>query len=303
VRYGSFSYQFAVPNGSYTVALKFAETYWNSAGRRIFNVSVNGTQVLTNFDIVASAGAPLTAVDKTFPTTVTNGTISIQFIPGSADFPAVNAISLVPSPPISSSTTTTMATASAPGQLSLSQSSFAFGNVNVGTGASQTFIVSNTGTTPIVFSSVSVSGAGFNATGASSGATLNAGQSTTLDVTFTPAASGTAAGSLVFISNAANATATIGFSGNGVQTALLAHFVVLTWTPSTSSSIVGYNVYRGANSAGPFMLLNASSGSATNYRDANVQSGQTYYYVVTSVDSSQIESTYSAPVSATIPGN
>ena len=32
-----------------------------------------------------------------------------------------------------------------------------------------------------------------------------------------------------------------------------------------------------------------------------VQSGQTYYYVVTAVDSSNVESTYSNQASATIP--
>jgi len=50
------SYQFSVPPGKYTVILKFAEIYWTSAGRRLFNTSINGTQVLTNFDIVAAQG-------------------------------------------------------------------------------------------------------------------------------------------------------------------------------------------------------------------------------------------------------
>jgi hypothetical protein len=91
-RYGPFSYQFKVPNGSYNVLLKFAEIYWTQTGQRIFSVAINGTQVLTNFDIVAAAGAPFTAVDKTFPVTVTNGLVTIQFIPGSVDLPKVSAI-------------------------------------------------------------------------------------------------------------------------------------------------------------------------------------------------------------------
>jgi hypothetical protein len=93
-RYGNFTYQFAVPNGSYDVGLKFAEIYWTTAGKRIFNVSINGTQVLSNFDIVAAAGAAFTAVDKTFPTTVANGAITIQFTSGSADLPKVSAIQI-----------------------------------------------------------------------------------------------------------------------------------------------------------------------------------------------------------------
>ena len=48
--------------------------------------------MLTNFDIVAAAGAPLTAIDKTFPVTVTNGLLTIQFTTGPADLPKVSAI-------------------------------------------------------------------------------------------------------------------------------------------------------------------------------------------------------------------
>jgi hypothetical protein len=93
-RWGDFSYQFAVPNGSYNVVLKFAETYWTKTGQRIFNVSINGAPVLTNLDITAAAGAVLTAIDKTFPVTVTNNRITIQFTSGSADLPKVSAIQI-----------------------------------------------------------------------------------------------------------------------------------------------------------------------------------------------------------------
>ena len=41
---------------SYLVRLHFAETFFTTAGSRVFNVSINGTQVLTNFDIVAASG-------------------------------------------------------------------------------------------------------------------------------------------------------------------------------------------------------------------------------------------------------
>jgi hypothetical protein len=93
-RYGDFSYQFNVPNGSYNVVLKFAEIYWTKTGQRIFNVYINGTQVLSNFDIVAAAGTALTAVDKTFPVTSTTGLVTIQFTSGSADLPKVSAVEI-----------------------------------------------------------------------------------------------------------------------------------------------------------------------------------------------------------------
>lgn len=91
---GPFQYQFIVPNGTYSVNLKFAEIYFNSGGRRIFNVALNGRIVLANFDPAAIAGA-FTAVDRRFPVTVTNGNIVIQFTPV-ADKPTVSAIEILP---------------------------------------------------------------------------------------------------------------------------------------------------------------------------------------------------------------
>ena len=77
----SFTYQAAVPNGNYTVNLKFEENQYTQSGKRLFNVVINGQQVLTNFDIFAAAGAQYQAVDEPLPVTVTNGTIAIQFVP------------------------------------------------------------------------------------------------------------------------------------------------------------------------------------------------------------------------------
>jgi len=77
---GVFSYTFPVTNGKYNVTLRFVENYFSSPGQRIFNVVINGNQVLTNFDIYAAAGAKYKAVDKTFPVTVSGGSINIQFV-------------------------------------------------------------------------------------------------------------------------------------------------------------------------------------------------------------------------------
>jgi outer membrane protein assembly factor BamB len=57
---GSGSFTYTIPGltagTNYLVRLHFAETFWTTAGSRTFNVSINGTQVLTNFDIFAVAG-------------------------------------------------------------------------------------------------------------------------------------------------------------------------------------------------------------------------------------------------------
>ena len=94
--YGNFEYNVPAANGSYNLTLKFAETlYWNK-GARVFNVIVNGYPVLTNFDILNEVPAR-TALDKTFPITVTNGTVRIQFN-GVVHLGIVSAIELQPTP-------------------------------------------------------------------------------------------------------------------------------------------------------------------------------------------------------------
>src|SRR5215468_3640199 len=67
-RTGNFSYTISgfSPGSSHTVRLHFAETFFSTTGSRTFNVSINGTTVLTNFDIVATTGAINKAVVKEF---------------------------------------------------------------------------------------------------------------------------------------------------------------------------------------------------------------------------------------------
>ena len=64
------TYQFAVPNGAYTVNLKFDENSFKQPGQRLFNVVINGQTVLPSFDIFARAGAMFQAVDAAVPVTV-----------------------------------------------------------------------------------------------------------------------------------------------------------------------------------------------------------------------------------------
>jgi len=82
-RFGNSTYTipgFAAGSG-HTVRLHFAETYWTTAGARLFNVTINGTQVLSSFDILANAGAANKAVVEQFTTTADgSGTITIQFV-------------------------------------------------------------------------------------------------------------------------------------------------------------------------------------------------------------------------------
>ncbi|MBN1409977.1 MAG: TIGR04076 family protein [Spirochaetales bacterium] len=98
-RWGEFSYtlQGLSKGKSYTVRLHFAEVYFTAAGKRRFGIEVNGKPFLSEFDICAGAGKPYLAIIKDAPATAdANGTIRIDFIKGSADFPKVNAIEVFP---------------------------------------------------------------------------------------------------------------------------------------------------------------------------------------------------------------
>ncbi|MBP7792882.1 MAG: rhamnogalacturonan lyase [Candidatus Goldbacteria bacterium] len=111
-RHGSsFTYTFNVPAGTYQVTLKFAETFWTEAGARIFNVSINGTQVLTNFDIYAAAGGANIAIDEVFNNIQpVGGVITLQFGPASIDGAKVCAIQIIPQPATPTVTRTRTAT-------------------------------------------------------------------------------------------------------------------------------------------------------------------------------------------------
>jgi hypothetical protein len=183
------------------------------------------------------------------------------------------------------------------GQLSATRMTLSFGNVSMGSSSSQTVTLSNSGAANVTISNVSISGAGIGASGIYVGLVLTPGQQAPLNVIFAPAAAGGVTGSITVTSNATNSSMSIAVSGAGVQ--LASHSVTLTWTASPGA--VGYNLYRGTVSGGPYTLLTGTPISTTSFTDTNVQSGQTYYYVVTSLNSNGAESTFSNPASATIP--
>ncbi len=96
------------------------------------------------------------------------------------------------------------------------------------------------------------------------------------------------------------AVGTINGSTSLTVTQPVQHYVSLAWTASTSQ-VVGYNAYRSNTSGGPYTKLNSSLISTTSYNDQTVQSGTTYYYVTTAVNSQGLESTYSNQAAATVP--
>jgi len=73
--------------------------------------------------------------------------------------------------------------------------------------------------------------------------------------------------------------------------------VILSWEPSPySQETRGYLVYRGERSGDGYCLITAKPVKATTWRDTTVQPGQTYYYVVSAVEHSGLESGFSDEV-------
>jgi len=255
-----------------------------TASATISSVSVTGTGFGTSYlalPISIAAGQSMTFNVVFAPSSAGNVTGSIALVSNAPNSPLI----------ISTSGSSIASTA----LLSSSTSSLDFGSVLLGSSSSLGATLTNTGNASVTISNVLVNGMGFAVSGASANTTLAPGQTAALNVTFAPSATGSVAGSIAIGSNAG--TLSIALAGSGAQQS--SHSVALSWDPSTSV-VVGYYVYR-VLADGTYAKINSAPVVLTDYTDTKVQSGQTYTYVVTAVDSSNVESDHSDPVLATIP--
>ena len=187
--------------------------------------------------------------------------------------------------------------------LSASSTKLNFGSVKVGTTNTQQTNVKNSGNANANISKIAVTGTGFSLNGSTSSATLTPGQSLTLSVSFDPKAAGTNTGTLTITSNATTPQLAVALTGTAAAaSSSVQHSVALSWDAS-SSSVVGYYVYRSSKPSGPYARVNSSPTASTSFTDTTVTAGQVYYYVVTAVNSSNVESTDSNQTSVTIPSN
>lgn len=185
--------------------------------------------------------------------------------------------------------------------LGLGISSLAYGSVldDPSSPPTQTFTMTNAGTGNLTVSGISISGGGgeFSATTAPSiPFTLTPNQTVAVAVTFNPAVGGAATGQVSIVSNANNSPSAISLTGRGL------HWVSLNWTPSVSPGIIGYNIYEGTVSGGPYVRLwSLAATPAYEDRESTLVPGSTQYYVVTAVDDTGLESSYSNEASVLIP--
>ncbi len=298
-RDGVFSYTIPgfVAGSSQLIRLHFCETYWTAAGQRVFNVSINGTQVLTNFDIFAAAGGQNIANIQQFTeNSNSSGQYVIQFT-SVVNNSLINGVEI--DPPGSCSTPT------APS--GLGATAISSGQINLSWTASS----STCGVTYNVFRSTT---SGFTP---GSGNQIATGVSTTTYSDTTVAASttyyylveGTNSGGTSTQSNQASATtpapsctaAPTAPSGLGA-TAISSSQINLSWTASTAGTgcSITYTVYSSTTSGfTPGSGNQIATGlTTTSYSNTGLTASTTYYYLVEGVDSAG-SSTQSNQASAT----
>jgi len=285
----------------------------NPSSMSFGNVQVGNQQQLS--EIVTNTGAVSVSISQATvsgtgfsmsswaPQVLTAGqhyTFTVTFTPSSAGTYAgnVSIVSNASNPNLSVPLSGT-GTPVPQGQLAVTPTTMAFGNVIVGTNSQLQGTLTASGAS-VTVTSDTLNGAAFALSGlASFPIVIPAGQNVQYTVTFTPSGTGAASGSVSFVSNASNSPAVEALTGTGSPPPQ--HSVNLSWTASNSSGVMGYNIYRGGTSGGPYSKINSVLDASTLYTDTTVVDGQTYYYVTTAVNSSNEESGYSNQTQAVIP--
>lgn len=191
------------------------------------------------------------------------------------------------------------------GSLAFSASKLDVGNVGVGSSGTASGSLTATNAN-VTVTAATTNNSVFTIGGLSLPVTIPAGQSVPFTITFSPAVTGVASATLTVTSDGQPSTITESLSGTGTSGSGGGgggsgsnHSVALSWNPSTSSGITGYNIYRASytGSCGSFSKINGSLDANTVYTDSNVVDGSSYCYATTAVDTSNGESSYSNVVS------
>jgi hypothetical protein len=182
-------------------------------------------------------------------------------------------------------------------ELTASEAGINFEDVAVGNSSEREVVLTNSGSRAVSISAISVSGAEFGLSGTGA-VSLSPGQKISVDVNFAPKSAGRRTGNLRALSAEGGLLLEIPLSAAGV--AASQNVVKLNWEENPAS-VGGYVIYRSAEPTGPYTRLSAQAIPSAEYVDTGLAAGHTYYYVVTSVGADEVESEYSAPISATVP--
>jgi len=190
--------------------------------------------------------------------------------------------------------------------LAASPASLNFGTRSVSSSTLQSVTLKNTGNIALSISSVSVASSAFSISGLAKGVSLSPDQQVEFQVWFHPTVAGNSSSTITVGTSSLSTSVKLGVAGSATNSttsspsSVPSHAVTLNWDPS-ASSVAGYHIYRSETSNGPFQRITSSIIPSLNYRDATVQNGGHYYYVVTAVEADGSESIYSNEVAAVIP--
>lgn len=248
----------------------------------------------------ASTGTEFGLNGLDLPLTLAAGesfTFGVTFAPQKSGY-VDGSISIVSEAPNRALTIQLSGTGRATGQLQVTPATIDFGDASVGSTGTQKVQLTATGA-DVTVSSAITSSKNFQLGGPALPLTIPSGHSVPFTVTFVPEGSDSSSAALSFVSDASNSlneqVVTLRMVGP-VQ-----HKVQLWWKASTSKHILGYNIYRGTRSDGPYKKINGSLDSTTTYTDVHVVAGYKYYYVATAINVKGQESKYSKQVEAVIP--
>ncbi|MGO8673121.1 MAG: malectin domain-containing carbohydrate-binding protein, partial [Capsulimonadaceae bacterium] len=266
-RYGTFTYTISglTVGASYTTRLHFCETFHTGAGQREFNVFINGTQVLTDFDIYATAGGQNVACVEPFTATAnSNGAIVVTF-GAVVDNPQINGIEVYPTTAIAPAAPTNLVATGGSSQVSLTW--------NASGGATSYSLYRGT------------------SSGGESGTALATLTSTTyLDTTVSNAVT------YYYYVTATDGNGTSGHSNEsyatpqgtapaaplGLSASPNNQQITLVWFASGTAT--SYNIYRGTTSGGESATAIATGITAATYLNTGLTNGTTYYYKVSALN-------------------
>ncbi|AXC12580.1 Endo-1,4-beta-xylanase A precursor [Acidisarcina polymorpha] len=275
---------------SYTVLLHFAEFYWTAAGKRVFNVSINGTSVLSNFDIYALVGPNKALVEQFTATANSSGQIVIAYTNGTADQPKSSGIEIKSS----SAATCSTVPGSPTGLTATATSSSAIGltwtavtpPANCSISAYKVYGSTTSGFTPStsnLLASVS-NGTAYSNTGLAASTTYYYVVEA-VDADGTSAASNQASAKTAAATCSAVPAAPTGLTATASSSSVIS----LSWaavTPPANCSVSSYKVYGSTTSGFTPSSSNLLSGTVTgtSYSNTGLAASTTYYYVVDAAD-------------------
>ena len=306
-RNGVFTYTVPglAPGAQYTVLLHFAETYFTAANARVFNVAINGTPVLTNFDIFAIAGANTALVEQFNATANSSGQIVIAYTNGGHDQPTASGIEIR-----GMSSACTIPPAVAPGGLTALASSpsiigLTWTTVTPPPNCAITYNLYGSTTSGFTPSSSNLIASGLtNATYSNTGLAASTTYYYVVEAADTNGSSAPSAQASAETHSAASCfSIPPSAPSNFTATASSSSAIGLTWTaitPPSNCTAITYNVYAGTTSGFTPAPTNeiAVGLMGTTFFNTSLPPSSTYYYVVQAVDEDGPSTAFSAQATA-----